>query len=123
MPSGPRLRKLIPRRGNFRDVRADELSAGLMQALVERTGIDPQLVEDVCWGRVQQQGEQGFDVARIAAMMAGLPIETGGVTITAICMSSLQAINDRAMATAAGCEDADRWRHRTHGAHSGQQGL
>jgi acetyl-CoA acyltransferase len=91
--------------GNFRDVRADELSAGLMKALVERTGIDPQLIEDIRWGCVQQQGEQGFDVARVAALMAGLPIETGGVTLNRNCASGLQAINDCAMSIAATCED------------------
>jgi len=91
--------------GNFRDVRADELSAGLMKALVERTGIDPQLIEDIRWGCVQQQGEQGFDVARVAALMAGLPIETGGVTLNRNCASGLQAINDCAMSIAANCED------------------
>lgn len=99
------IAKAHPKTGNFRDVRADELSAGLMSALVERSGIDPQLIEDIRWGCVQQQGEQGFDVARIAAMMAGLPIETGGVTINRNCASSLQAINDCAMSIAAECED------------------
>ena len=57
------------------------------------------------WGCVMQQGEQGFDIARIAAMVAGLPEETGGVTINRNCASSLQAINDAAMSIAAGCED------------------
>jgi acetyl-CoA acyltransferase len=54
---------------------------------------------------VQQQGEQGFDIARIASLTAGLPIETGGVTINRNCASSLQAINDCAMSIAAECED------------------
>ena len=99
------IAKAHPQTGNFRDVRADELSAGLMKALVERTGIDPQLLEDIRWGCVQQQGEQGFDVARIASLMAGLPIETGGVTLNRNCASSLQAINDCAMSIAAECED------------------
>ena len=54
---------------------------------------------------MQQQGEQGFDIARIAALVAGLPVETGGVTINRNCASSLQAINDAAMSIAAGCED------------------
>ena len=54
---------------------------------------------------MQQQGEQGFDIARIAALVAGLPEETGGVTINRNCASSLQAINDAAMSIAAGCED------------------
>jgi acetyl-CoA acyltransferase len=92
-------------KGNFRDVRADDLSAGLMKKLVERSRIDPHLVEDVRWGCVQQQGEQGGDVARIAWLIAGLPIETGGVTINRNCSSSLQAINDAACAIIAGVAD------------------
>ena len=72
---------------------------------MKRTGIDPKEIEDVRWGCVQQQGEQGFDIARIAAMVAGLPTETAGVTINRNCASSLQAINDAAMSVAAGCED------------------
>src|SRR5580704_665566 len=91
--------------GYFRDVRAEDLSAHVIRALVERTGIDPARIEDVRWGCVQQQGEQGFDIARIAAMAAGLPIETAGVTINRNCASSLQAINDAAMSIAANCED------------------
>ena len=92
-------------KGYFRDVRAEDLSAFAMRSLVERTGIDPKLIEDVRWGCVQQQGEQGFDIARIASLVAGLPIETGGVTINRNCASSLQAINDAAMSVAAHCED------------------
>jgi acetyl-CoA acyltransferase len=92
-------------KGYFRDVRSEDLSAHVMQAILKRTGIAPAAIEDVRWGCVQQQGEQGFDVARIAAMVAGLPAETGGVTINRNCASSLQAINDTAMSIAAGCED------------------
>jgi acetyl-CoA acyltransferase len=92
-------------RGYYRDVRSEDLSAHVIQALVQRTGIDPKKVEDVRWGCVMQQGEQGFDVARIAGLIAGLPEETGGVTINRNCASSLQAINDSAMSIAAGCED------------------
>jgi acetyl-CoA acyltransferase len=99
------IAKAHPESGYFRDVRSDELSADLMNALVERTGIDPHLLEDIRWGCVQQQGEQGFDIARIASLTAGLPIETGGVTINRNCASSLQAINDCAMSIAAECED------------------
>jgi acetyl-CoA acyltransferase len=73
----------------------------VIRALVERTGIDPALVEDVRWGCVQQQGEQGFDIARIAALAADLPVETAGVTINRNCASSLQAINDAATTIAA----------------------
>ena len=91
--------------GIFRDVRSETLSADIIKALVARTRIEPKLIEDVRWGCVQQQGEQGFDIARIAALAADLPIETGGVTINRNCASSLQAINDAAMSIAADCED------------------
>ncbi|TWU14483.1 3-ketoacyl-CoA thiolase [Symmachiella macrocystis] len=91
--------------GYYRDVRAEDLSADIIKALVERTGIDRNLIEDVKWGCVQQQGEQAFDIGRIAALMADLPIETGGVTINRNCASSLQAINDCAMSIRSECED------------------
>ncbi|HWE37081.1 MAG TPA: acetyl-CoA C-acyltransferase [Isosphaeraceae bacterium] len=91
--------------GYYRDVRAEELSAHVIKALIERTGVDPGLVEDVRWGCVQQQGEQGFDVARIAALVADLPVETAGVTINRNCASSLQAINDAALNAVGGGED------------------
>lgn len=91
--------------GIFRDVRSETLSAHLMTALLERTGLDPRLVDDVRWGCVQQQGEQGFDIARIAALVAGLPVETGGVTVNRNCASSLQAINDAALNIAGNGED------------------
>ncbi|MAT16071.1 MAG: acetyl-CoA C-acyltransferase [Planctomyces sp.] len=92
-------------KGNFRDVRAEDLSAHAIKSLVERTGIDPHLIEDVKWGCVQQQGEQGFDVGRIACIIAGLPIEVAGVTINRNCGSSLTALNDAAMYIAAGNDD------------------
>ena len=87
--------------GWFRDVRAEDLAAGAIAGVVERAGIDPALVEDVRFGCVQQQGEQGFDVARIAALVAGLPIGTCGVTVNRNCGSSLQAIIDAAASIAA----------------------
>src|SRR5215472_12376715 len=79
--------------GYYRSVRADDLSAQCIKALVERTKIDPRLVDDVRWGCVMQQGEQGIDIARIALLAAGLPIETGGVTINRNCASGLTAPN------------------------------
>ncbi len=92
-------------KGYYRHVRADDLSAHVIRSLVERTGVDPHAIEDVRWGCVQQQGEQGFDIGRIAEMIAGLPKETAGVTINRNCASSLSAINEAAMSIAAGCED------------------
>lgn len=99
------IAKASPDEGFFRDVRADDLSAFLIRSLVERTGIEPRLVEDVKWGCVQQQGEQGVDIARNAVLIAGLPVETGGETINRNCASSLCALNNAAMSILAGCED------------------
>ncbi|HEV3255926.1 MAG TPA: acetyl-CoA C-acyltransferase FadA [Gemmataceae bacterium] len=92
-------------KGIFRDVRADDLSADLMRALLERAGLPAGEVEDIHWGCVKQQGEQGYDIARMAAVIAGLPVEVGGVTVNRNCGSSLQAINQAAQSIAAGCED------------------
>lgn len=94
-----------PEKGMFRDVRSDDLSADLMNALLARTGMPADKVEDIQWGCVNQQGEQGFDIARMAALIAGLPIEVGGVTVNRNCGSSLQAINQAAQSIAASCED------------------
>src|SRR5438876_6953126 len=94
-----------PEKGIFRDVRADDLSADLMKALLERVGLPPEEVEAMHWGSVKQQGEQGYDIARMAALIAGLPIEVGGVTVNRNCGSSLQAINQAAQSIAANCED------------------
>ena len=92
-------------KGVFRDVRSDDLAASVVRALVQRSGIDPAEIEDVVMGNTQQTGEQGFDVARTVALMAGLPIETGGATINRLCGSSLQAINQAAHSIIAGFED------------------
>lgn len=92
-------------KGYYRDVRADDLSADLLQALIERTGVPVAEIEDIHWGCVKQEREQGYDVARMAAVIAGLPIEVGGVTVNRNCGSSLQAINQAAQSIAACCED------------------
>src|SRR5713101_6629795 len=94
-----------PEKGIYRDVRADNLSADLMRALLERTGVPASENEDIHWGCALQQGEQGYDIARFAALIAGLPIEVGGVTVNRNCGSSLQAINQAAQSIAAHCED------------------
>src|SRR5947209_1867924 len=94
-----------PEKGIYRDVRADDLSADLMRALLERVGLPGSAVEDIQWGCVKQEREQGYDIARMAALIAGLPIEVGGVTVNRNCGSSLQAINQSAQSIAAQCED------------------
>jgi acetyl-CoA acyltransferase len=94
-----------PEKGIFRDVRADDLSADLMRPLLDRAGVPPTAVEDIHWGCVKQQGEQGFNIGRMAALIAGLPIEVGSATVNRLCGSSLQAINQAAQSIAAHCED------------------
>jgi acetyl-CoA acyltransferase len=94
-----------PEKGMFRDVRADDLSADLIRALVDRVGLPPAAVEDIHWGCVKQQNEQGFNIARLAALSAGLPVEVGGATVNRLCGSSLQAIHCAAQSIAAHCED------------------
>jgi acetyl-CoA acyltransferase len=94
-----------PEKGMFREVRADDLSAHIIRALVDRVKLPQELVEDVHWGCVKQHGEQGYDIARQAVLLAGLPIETGGVTVNRNCGSSLQAINSCAQSILAGCDE------------------
>jgi acetyl-CoA acyltransferase len=92
-------------RGWYRDVRSDDLAAHCVRAIVERTGIDPNEVEDVVLGNTQQTGEQGLNAARSIALLAGLPVATAGATVNRLCGSSLQALNQAAHAIAAGFED------------------
>src|SRR3954449_9910519 len=97
--------KAHPEKGCFRDVRADDLSADLLSALLQRANLPPAAVEDIQWGCVKQQAEQGFNVGRMATLIAGLPIEAGACTVNRLCGSSLQAVHQAAMSIAAGCED------------------
>jgi acetyl-CoA acyltransferase len=92
-------------KGWFRDVRSDDLAVACIKSLIERTGIDPSLVEDVVVGNTQQTGEQGLNAARSIGLMAGLPVEAGGTTVNRLCGSSLQALNQASHAIAAGFED------------------
>ena len=83
--------------GAFRHTRAEDLSAHLMKGILERNPeVDPVEIEDIYWGCVQQTLEQGFNVARNAALLAGLPIEIGAVTVNRLCGSSMQALHDAA---------------------------
>jgi 3-oxoadipyl-CoA thiolase len=80
-------------RGVLSGVRPDDLAAHAISAAVERSGIDPSEVEDVYWGAANQSGEDNRDVARMAALLAGLPVEVPGVTVNRLCASGLEAIN------------------------------
>ena len=88
--------------GALKDVRPDDLAAHVIRALVERTGIDPRRIEDVILGCANQAGEDNRNVARMAALLAGLPVEGAGATVNRLCGSGLQAVNDAARAIKAG---------------------
>ncbi|MDR7074039.1 thiolase family protein [Fictibacillus barbaricus] len=91
--------------GALKDTRPDDLAAIVLKKLIERTGIDPQLVEDVILGCVTQSGEQAGDIARVSALIAGLPIEVPGTTIDRQCGSSQQAVHFAAQAILSGDMD------------------
>ncbi|OAN44855.1 acetyl-CoA acetyltransferase [Chloroflexus islandicus] len=79
-------------RGALRTVRPDDLAAIVIKAAIERAGIEPGLVEDVIMGCAMPEGEQGLNVARVAAQRAGLPDSVCGVTVNRFCSSGLQTI-------------------------------
>ena len=86
--------------GALASVRPDDLAALVIRAVVDRSGIDPGLIEDVILGCANQAGEDNRDVARMALLLAGLPVEVGGLTVNRLCGSGLQAINSAAHAIA-----------------------
>ncbi len=92
--------------GALRSVRPDDLAATAIAAAVERSGIDPALIEDVILGAANQAGEDNRNVARMAGLLCGLPVETGGQTVNRLCGSGLQAINTAAHAIMVGDGDA-----------------
>jgi acetyl-CoA acyltransferase len=92
-------------KGIYRDTRADDMSAEIMNALLKRVGMPACEIEDIQWGCVKQQGEQGYDIAKMSALIAGLPVEVAGVTVNRNCGSGLQAVNQAAQSIIAGCED------------------
>ncbi len=92
-------------KGVFRDVRSDDLAVAVVKELMRRSNVDPRHVEDVVFGNVQQHGEQGMNAARNVALMAGLPVESGGATVNRLCGSSLQALSQATHAIRADCED------------------
>ncbi|MBI2555271.1 MAG: thiolase family protein [Candidatus Rokubacteria bacterium] len=91
--------------GRLAAVRPDDLAAHVIRALVDRAGVDPAVVEDVILGCVDQLGEQGFNIARNAALIAGFPRDVCGVTLDRMCGSGQQAANFCAMGVMAGQYD------------------
>ncbi|WP_269449062.1 beta-ketoacyl synthase N-terminal-like domain-containing protein, partial [Ferroacidibacillus organovorans] len=100
------LRTPIGRQGGIlRGVRPDDLAAHVLKALVERSGIDPQRIDEVVMGCVNQAGEDNRNVARMAVLLAGLPFEIPAVTVNRLCASGLEAVNQGARSIMIG--DAD----------------
>ena len=100
------LRTPIGRYGGvLAGVRPDDLAAHVIAAAVERNGIDGAQVEDVFFGDANQAGEDNRNVARMGALLAGLPVEVPGVTVNRLCASGLEAVNQASRAVRAG--DAD----------------
>ena len=85
-------------RGALAGVRPDDLAAHTITAALERTGVDPEAVRDVYWGAANQAGEDNRDAARMASLLAGLPVEVPGVTVNRLCASGLEAINQASRA-------------------------
>src|SRR5215211_1892533 len=88
--------------GALAGVRPDDLAAIVIRALIERSAIDTRLVEDVILGCANQAGEDNRNVARMAALLAGLPPEVAGQTVNRLCGSGLQAVASAAHAIVAG---------------------
>ncbi|XSG74740.1 thiolase family protein [Herpetosiphon llansteffanensis] len=88
--------------GSLRDVRPDVLYAHVLNALIERTGIDPTLIEDVVTGCVTNTGEQGANIGRLGVMLSNVPITVPAVTLNRMCGSAQQAIHFGSQAVAAG---------------------
>ena len=93
-------------KGALAKVRPDDLAGTVVKGLVERSGIDPQDIEDLLLGCAFPEAEQGLNVARLIGLIAGLPISVAGATINRFCGSSMQGIHSVAGAIAIGAGDA-----------------
>jgi 3-oxoadipyl-CoA thiolase len=93
-------------KGSLAEVRPDHLAAGVLKALLDRNpAVDPGAIDDVYWGAANQAGEDNRNIARMAVLLAGLPVEVPGATVNRLCGSGMEAVADAARAIAAG--DAD----------------
>jgi acetyl-CoA acyltransferase len=93
------------KKGKFKDMRPDDLAAAAISGLLERTGIDPLDVEDIIMGCAFPEGEQGMNMARVAAMRAGVPYQVPAQTVNRFCSSGLQTIASAAERIMAGFSD------------------
>lgn len=91
--------------GVLRDVRPDDLAAHVIRELIRRTGVDPNRIEDVIFGAANQAGEDNRNVARMALLLAGLPVAVAGQTVNRLCGSGMQAVAAAAQAIQVGGGD------------------
>src|SRR4030095_10063901 len=94
------------RKGRLAEVRPDTLAAQVVQGLLQRTDLDPALLEDVILGCAYPEAAQGNNLARIVGLLAGLPEQVGGMTVNRFCGSSMQAVHIAAAQIEAGMGDA-----------------
>src|SRR6266850_8345977 len=88
--------------GALAEVRPDDLGAIVIREIVRRTGADPAAIDDVLFGCANQAGEDNRNVARMSALLAGLPVSVPGGTVNRLCGSGLMAVGDGARAVAVG---------------------
>jgi acetyl-CoA acyltransferase len=96
----------LAHKGELTKVRPDELAAQVVRALVAESGIDPATLEDLVLGCAFPEGEQGLNVAKLVAFLAGLPESIGGATVNRFCGSSMQSVHQAAGAIHMGAGDA-----------------
>lgn len=94
------------KRGDLARTRPDDIAAAVVNGLIEETGVDPSLIEDLIVGTAFPEAEQGFNVARMITFLTDLPETVPGVTINRFCGSSMQAIHDAAGRISMGAGDA-----------------
>ncbi|MBS4172906.1 thiolase family protein [Bacillus sp. FJAT-49736] len=93
------------KKGSLAGIRPDEMAAYVLKQLVKRNQLDPMEIEDVKMGCVTQIGEQGYNIGRMAALIAGFPVEVCGVSVNRMCASSLETLAQSAHAIMAGMSD------------------
>jgi len=91
--------------GVLKDVRPDDMAALVIREVTDRSGVEPAVVEDVLFGASNQAGEDNRNVARMAALLTGFPVEVAGCTVNRLCASGLEALNQAAMAISTGMGD------------------
>lgn len=96
----------LAHKGALAHTRPDDIAAQVVRGLIERTHIDPAMIEDLIMGCAFPEGEQGFNIARLVSFLADLPLSLGGVTINRFCGSSMQAIHMAAGAMQMGAGEA-----------------